>query len=333
MTPRRVKADTSSATTRRGDQTSRHRIQMNRDSPAQTPVVRNHRGMTSVVLNQDKLARPGTTAYDDMCASWNARIIHHPDAVYAPISADDVASAVRFASENGMRIRVQNTGHGAEAACTDGMLIRTAGMRGVTVDPDAGTANVSAGAKWIDVISAAYPHGLAPICGSSSDVGALGFSLGQVARIHSDPPDPGPSIVSGLLLSHIDQKFASVVLDMAGPDVDTPFGSVEIRQLGEATARDVPEGSAVSGRSAAFTFGAVCFNPAKFPSMPGAIELMVDELLPWTSDEGNSNFMGAPRSAEQWIGAWPPPMRARLSEINRRYDPDHLFAYGPATMG
>jgi FAD/FMN-containing dehydrogenase len=129
-------------------------------------------------MNPDKLARPGTTAYDEMCASWNVRIAHHPDAVYAASSADEIAAAVTFATENGMPVRVQNTGHGAEAVCADGMLIRTGGLRGVSVDPEAGTANVRAGSKWIDVINAAYAYGLAPICGSSSDVGAVGFSLG-----------------------------------------------------------------------------------------------------------------------------------------------------------
>lgn len=161
------------------------------------------------------------------------------------------------------------------------------------------------------------------------DLGEMPSS--QVARIHNDPADPGPSFVAAMLLSHVDQKFASIVLDMAGPDVQTPFGAVEIRHLGAATARDVPEGSAVSGRSASFTFGVVTFDPGQFASALGAVNLVVDELLPWTSSEGNSNFMGAPRSPEQWIGAWPAAMWTRLAEINRRYDPDGLFIYDPAS--
>jgi hypothetical protein len=161
------------------------------------------------------------------------------------------------------------------------------------------------------------------------DLGEMPSS--QVARIHNDPADPGPSLIAAMLLSHVDQKFASIVLDMAGPDVQTPFGAVEIRHLGEATAHDVPEGSAVSGRSASFTFGAVTFDPGQFASAAGAVNLVFDELLPWTSSEGNSNFMGAPRSAEQWISTWPPDVWTRLTEINRRYDTDGLFTYDPAS--
>lgn len=162
------------------------------------------------------------------------------------------------------------------------------------------------------------------------DLGQL--PSGLMARIHNDPPEPGPSITAAMLLSHVDQKLASVLLDMAGPGVETAFGVVEIRHLGEATTRDVPEGSAASGRSAAFTLGVVCLNPAQFASMPGAVDLLFDEMLPWASSEGNPNFMGAPRSAEQWVSAWPAPVWARLTEINHRYDPDRLFTYGSAAL-
>jgi FAD/FMN-containing dehydrogenase len=116
------------------------------------------------------------------CASWNARIQHHPDAVVAATSADEVAAAVRYAAENNMRVRVQSTGHGATAAEVGGMLLRTVGMRDVTIDPATGLATIQAGAQWKDVVSAAYGLGYAPPCGTSSDVGSLGFTLGGGAN-------------------------------------------------------------------------------------------------------------------------------------------------------
>jgi len=46
------------------------------------------------------------------------------------------------------------------------------------VDAARRTARVEAGALWGDIVAAAEPFGLVPVCGSHSSVGAVGFSLG-----------------------------------------------------------------------------------------------------------------------------------------------------------
>ena len=51
-------------------------------------------------------------------------------------------------------------------------------MAEVLVDPDRRIARVGPGAVWGDVIAAAAPCGLAPVTGSSPDVGVTGFTLG-----------------------------------------------------------------------------------------------------------------------------------------------------------
>jgi hypothetical protein len=51
-------------------------------------------------------------------------------------------------------------------------------MTDVHIDPVTRTAKISAGAKWRDVLTAAAPHGLAALNGSSTDVGAVGYTLG-----------------------------------------------------------------------------------------------------------------------------------------------------------
>ena len=48
----------------------------------------------------------------------------------------------------------------------------------MTIDPVARTAYVSAGARWAKVLVPAQEHGLAPLLGSSSGVGAVGYTLG-----------------------------------------------------------------------------------------------------------------------------------------------------------
>ena len=109
---------------------------------------------------------------------FNAGFPVRPEVLVAAADAADVAATVGWAARHGMRVAVMATGHGLTAAVEDGVLITTGRMDGVSVDPVARTATVQAGATWAQVIQAAAPHGLAPINGSSSGVGAVGYTLG-----------------------------------------------------------------------------------------------------------------------------------------------------------
>lgn len=111
-------------------------------------------------------------------AAFNAAVEHRPDVVVRAQCADDVVAAVRFAAEQGLPVGVQGTGHGAHEAIDGGVLITTNRLQEVSVDPATCTARVGAGVKWVRVIEAAAPYGLAPMSGSSSDVGVVGYTLG-----------------------------------------------------------------------------------------------------------------------------------------------------------
>jgi FAD/FMN-containing dehydrogenase len=111
-------------------------------------------------------------------AAFNLSVRHHPDLVVPAACAADVAAAVRYASAAGIPVAVQGTGHGAVAPVEGGILITTHRMQDLCVDPVSRVARVGAGVKWARVIEAAAPYGLAPLSGSSSDVGAVGYTLG-----------------------------------------------------------------------------------------------------------------------------------------------------------
>jgi hypothetical protein len=111
-------------------------------------------------------------------AGFNTAVTHRPAVVVAASSAADVAAAVGFAREEGLAVAVQATGHGAAAVADDTVLVSTKGMQGVQVDPVGRVARVQAGVRWRAVIDAAVPHGLAPLSGSSSGVGVVGYTLG-----------------------------------------------------------------------------------------------------------------------------------------------------------
>ena len=124
---------------------------------------------------------PGEDEWDVARAAWNLAVDQRPAAVAFAASADDVADAVRFAQQRGLGVALQSTGHGGHTLAkqlADTVLLRTSGLRGVEIDTLAQTARVGAGTLWGEVISAAAPHGLAALHGSSPGVGVAGYSLG-----------------------------------------------------------------------------------------------------------------------------------------------------------
>jgi hypothetical protein len=135
----------------------------------------------------------GSPAGIDEAAGFNTAVTHRPDVVVAATSAEDVAAAVRAAAAEGRRVAVQATGHGATAPVEGGVLVSTRHLQGVRVDPEARVARVGAGVRWRTVIDAAAPHGLAPLSGSSSGVGVVGYTLGggmgHLARRHGFAAD------------------------------------------------------------------------------------------------------------------------------------------------
>jgi hypothetical protein len=118
--------------------------------------------------------------WDEVRHGWNLTADLNPSALALVESADDVSATVRFAAANGLKVAGQGTGHGAAplAPLDETILIRTAGMRDIEVDPDAQSARLEAGVLSLEVGKAGNAHGLCGMPGSSPDVGVVGFSLG-----------------------------------------------------------------------------------------------------------------------------------------------------------
>jgi hypothetical protein len=122
--------------------------------------------------------RPYDVGYAEEIAGFNTAVVHRPAVVVGAATAGDVGTALRYAAEHDLPVAVQATGHGATTPFSSGLLISTRRLDAVAIDPAAPTATVGAGVRWRDVINAAAEHGLAPLSGSSSDVGAVGYTLG-----------------------------------------------------------------------------------------------------------------------------------------------------------
>lgn len=116
--------------------------------------------------------------YANALTGFQLGVRREPDAVVVARTPDDVRDAVALAAHHDLPVAVEATGHGRAVHVDGGLLVNTRGLDGVRVDAERRTAWVEAGARWRSVIDAAARYGLAPLSGSSPDVGAVGYTLG-----------------------------------------------------------------------------------------------------------------------------------------------------------
>jgi hypothetical protein len=127
-----------------------------------------------------EVVAPADPGYDQARQAWNLHADQRPAFVVFPEDADDVVAVVDHARRHGLRIAPQGTGHNASPIAWDAstILLSTSRMRGVVIDVPGRRARVAAGTLWLDVTAPASAHGLAPLAGSSPDVGVVGYCLG-----------------------------------------------------------------------------------------------------------------------------------------------------------
>ena len=113
-------------------------------------------------------------------AAFNILVDQLPAGIAVPRSADEVSDVVRSAAADGKRVAAQRTGHNAVplGSLASTVLLRTAGLGGVQIDADAGSARVGGGALWDEVVPRASELGLAALHGSSPNIGIAGYTLG-----------------------------------------------------------------------------------------------------------------------------------------------------------
>jgi FAD/FMN-containing dehydrogenase len=131
---------------------------------------------------------PGTADYARLTGTFNLARPVTPLAVVEAHDAGDVATTLRLAAAFGVRVGVQSTGHGVGESMAGTILVSTAALTELELHADERWVRVGAGVRWDAVLAAAAPHGLAGLCGSSPDVGVVGFltggGLGPLARTH-----------------------------------------------------------------------------------------------------------------------------------------------------
>ena len=124
-----------------------------------------------------QLVLPSDPEYPTLAQPWNVAVPSAPVAIVRAHTATDVAAALQFATRHDLLVDVRATGHGAVPTGAPTLLVHTGALDEVTVHPQ-GWARVGAGVRWQQVLDAAAPLGLAPLCGSAPHVGVVGYLTG-----------------------------------------------------------------------------------------------------------------------------------------------------------
>jgi FAD/FMN-containing dehydrogenase len=135
-------------------------------------------GLASTV--KGRIVQPADADYDEARALYNGMIDKRPAAIAYCSDEADVAAALRYGIEHGLRIAVRGGGHngGGLGTCDDGVVLDLSNLKDIEVDPGARTVRVGGGCLWGEVDAATNEHGLATPSGIISTTGVGGLTLG-----------------------------------------------------------------------------------------------------------------------------------------------------------
>jgi FAD/FMN-containing dehydrogenase len=159
------------------------------------------------------------------------------------------------------------------------------------------------------------------------------LSPGLLGTIAGEPEEPIPAFYTHELLAGLPADAAAALLEVAGPDAESPLLQVELRHLGGAVGRSEPDNGACPAFDAEFALFAlgVPMGPVEPAALTEHLALLVEALEPWSTGRRMFNF-SAPDAESASL--FDPDTYARLTRIRREVDPDGLFrANHPISVG
>lgn len=146
----------------------------------------------------------------------------------------------------------------------------------------------------------------------------------RLAGLHMDPPGPVPGVGDGFVLTEVTGRTIEELMSVAGPGVDSPLLSVELRHIAGAAGAGAAGGpSAVDGWTGDYLGYAVGMAPSPEAAVVvrGAVDAVRAAVAPWLADHCLPNFRERAAEAGEVFGIGAP----RLARIKRSYDPSDLL--------
>jgi FAD/FMN-containing dehydrogenase len=128
-----------------------------------------------------ELIQPPDPGYDRARAVFNGMIDRRPALIARCTGPADAVAAVRFARAQELLVAVRAGGHSVPGygTCDGGIVIDVSPMKGIWVDPEAGTARCQSGLLWGEFDRETQLFGLATTGGRRTSTGVAGQTLGS----------------------------------------------------------------------------------------------------------------------------------------------------------
>ncbi len=121
---------------------------------------------------------PDSAEYLEAIRVYNPRFTTRPSLIASVANDNDVALAIRYAKQKGLKIAIRGAGHSYEAlSLGPDLVIDTRALSTVEFTPE-GKLRVGSGCRFRQVLAFLEPQGLAIPFGSCPGVGVAGYSLG-----------------------------------------------------------------------------------------------------------------------------------------------------------
>jgi FAD/FMN-containing dehydrogenase len=127
-----------------------------------------------------ELLQPADAGYEEARKVHNGLVNKRPALIARCRGVHDVVDAVNLARKLSLEVAVRGGGHNVAGRATvdGGLMIDLAPMKGIYVDPHAGTARAQGGVNWAELNRETQLHGLAVTGGVVSTTGIAGLTLG-----------------------------------------------------------------------------------------------------------------------------------------------------------
>jgi FAD/FMN-containing dehydrogenase len=125
-----------------------------------------------------QLIRPSDGDYETKRRVWVRAIDRRPALIARCASAEDVATAVKFAREHELFVAVRSGGHSSFGTCDGGLLIDLSMMKRVEIDLNKCVVRAEPGLSSGELDAATFPHGVIAPVGECPTTGIGGITLG-----------------------------------------------------------------------------------------------------------------------------------------------------------
>lgn len=153
------------------------------------------------------------------------------------------------------------------------------------------------------------------------------MAITALDAISMDPKESVPVLATTVTLAALDDGTIGALLGIAGPGMETPIVSIEVRDLRRHDVQDAATGAGAFEGLSLFAVGTT-MTPDATIAITEALSALQDALRPHAGERILLNFLGeGDHGPDRTRAAFDEDEYTRLREVKHRYDPENRFRF------